>query len=307
MQKNENNNDIKEKIIFISVIFLMTIGSIVFSILCLNGSNISFICKNSLLLSIVASLFLILLCGLTVWFIIKEKETLSKTVFSANILILFCSILIFIFQKTGFFEVIKSAESLQEYLESSGAWMPFMYIVLQYLQVIILPIPSVVSTVAGVALFGPFYALLYSLVGIILGSFTGFLIGRKIGHKAVAWMIGKDALEKWQNKLKGKDNLFLTIMFLLPMFPDDILCFIAGLSSMSTKYFLCMITISRLITVSGTCYSFNFIPFNTWWGLLIWGVFALTIILIFIFAYKNMDKIQQKLGKYFKSFRKKDK
>ncbi len=307
MQKNENNNAIKEKIIFISVIFLMTVTSVVFSVLCLNGSSVAFIYENSLLFSIIVSLLLFALCGLTVWFILAEKERLSKTFFSAYILILFCSILIFIFQRTGFFKVIKSAESLREYLETSGKWMPFVYIILQYLQVIILPIPSVVSTVAGVALFGPFYALLYSLVGIILGSFTGFLIGRKIGHKAVAWMIGKDTLEKWQNKLKGKDNLFLTIMFLLPMFPDDVLCFIAGLSSMSTKYFLWMITISRLITVAGTCYSFNFIPFNTWWGLLIWGVFVLTIIVIFIFAYRNMDKIQQKLGKYFKTFRKKGK
>jgi uncharacterized membrane protein YdjX (TVP38/TMEM64 family) len=285
----------------------MTVASIVFSVLYLNSSSIALICKNSLLFSLIASLLLILLCVLTVWFILKEKEVLSKTLFSAYILILFCSILIFIFQKTGFFEVIKSAESLQEYLKSSGGWMLAVYIILQYLQVIILPIPSVVSTVAGVALFGPFYALLYSLVGIILGSFTGFLIGRKVGYKAVAWMIGKDTLEKWQNKLKGKDNLFLTIMFLLPMFPDDVLCFIAGLSSMSTKYFLCMITISRLITVSGTCYSFNFIPFNTWWGLLIWGAFFLAVILIFVFVYRNMDKIQQKLGKYFKSFCKKGK
>ena len=105
-------------------------------------------------------------------------------------------------------------------------------------------------------------------------------------------MVGEDTLHKWQEKLKGKDNLLLTVMFLLPMFPDDVLCFIAGLSSMSGKYFCIMIFISRLLTIAGTCYSFEYIPLNTWWGLLIWGIFLAIIAVAFVFVYKNTDKIQ---------------
>ena len=185
--------------------------------------------------------------------------------------------------------------------------MPIIYIVLQYLQVIILPIPTVVSTVAGVTLFGALKTTIYSLIGICLGSITAFFIGRKWGNKAVSWMIGKDVLDKWQKKLKGKDNLFLTIMFILPMFPDDILCFIAGLSSMSSSYFIGMIFLSRLLTIVGTCFSFDFIPFNTWWGILIWVIFFVFIMTIFLVAYKNIDKLQKILSKKFKVFRKKPK
>ena len=203
--------------------------------------------------------------------------------------------------------MIRDAESLQKYLENAGAWMPLLYILLQYLQVVVLPIPGIVSTVAGVALFGSFWAMIYCLIGIVLGSLTAFLIGRKLGNKAVSWMVGEETLKKWQKKLKGKDNLFLTLMFLLPLFPDDVLCFIAGLSTMSFGYFTGMIVVSRVLAISATCYSFDFIPFNTWWGLLIWGVLIAVTAVGFILVYKNLDRIQSVLSKRFKVFRKKNK
>ena len=178
--------------------------------------------------------------------------------------------------------------------------MPILYIILQYLQVVILPIPSVVSTLAGVALFGAFKTVIYSLVGIIFGSFTAFFIGRKLGYRAVAWIVGRDKLSLWRKKLKGKDNFFLTVMFLLPFFPDDILCFIAGLASMSFKYFAGVIGISRILIVSATCYSIDIIPYNTWWGLLIWSILIIGIALAFFWIYKNMNRIQNFFNECFK-------
>ena len=103
-------------------------------------------------------------------------------------------------------------------------------------------------------------------------------------------------IQKWQKKLKGKDNFFLTVMFLLPMFPDDVLCFIAGLSSMSVRYFAIMIILSRLFAIGTTCYSIRLIPFNTWWGACIWGLIIAIIIGAFIVAYKYMDVIQKKIS-----------
>lgn len=178
--------------------------------------------------------------------------------------------------------------------------MPILYVVLQYLQVVLLPIPSVVSTVAGVALFGAFWTTIYSLIGILLGSLTAFFIGRKLGNRAVTWMIGEETLTKWQKKLKKKDNVVLTLAFLLPFFPDDVLCFLAGLSSMTTRYFLIVISIARVLGIAGTCYSIDFIPFTTWWGIAIWAGFLLIIIALFIIAYKKMDTIHKWLKKVTK-------
>ncbi|MBQ8876319.1 MAG: TVP38/TMEM64 family protein [Clostridia bacterium] len=183
--------------------------------------------------------------------------------------------------------------------------MPLLYILLQFLQVVVLPIPSIVSTLAGLALFGAVKTLLYSFVGIALGSFFAFWIGRKLGNRAVAWMVGEETLRKWQKKLKGKDRLFLTLMFLLPLFPDDILCFLAGLSTMGWGYFTFVILLSRALALSTTCFSVDFIPFTTWWGGLFWVLFAIILIVIFVFIYKNLDKIQQKIDRIKAKIRKK--
>ena len=289
----------------ILLFFALTTACIVFEILCLRNAKIAFLIKNATWLSIVCALLLVAICGLAIWLVYSGKEIWFKSLVSLYVFLLFCLIVCFVLQKTGFFYVIKDAQSLQNYLETAGSWMPLVYIILQYLQVVILPIPSIVSTLAGVALFGPLKTTIYSLIGIILGSLTAFIIGRKLGHKAVVWMVGEDTLSKWQKKLKGKDNILLTLMFLLPVFPDDILCFIAGLSSMSMLYFIIMIVISRILAVTTTCYSIDLIPLNTWWGLTVWGVIFLVLIVGFIVIYKNLDKIQAGLSKRFKIFRKK--
>ncbi len=227
----------------------------------------------------------------------RGKVSWFRGAITLSFLCLFLTASYFVLLKSGFLSLVKDAERYKEFLQTSGGWMAIVYIVLQYLQVIILPIPSFVSTLAGVALFGAPLATLYSLIGIILGSITAFFAGRKLGYKAVAWIAGKEELDKWQKKLKGKDNFILTAMFLLPFFPDDMLCFVAGLSSMSNVYFIVMMSICRLIGVVTTCFSVQLLPFTTWWGLLGWGCIYAVVIVGFVLFYKNLDKINDWLKK----------
>ena len=282
------------------IFFALTAAGLIFSVLCLYNSRLDVISAHRLVWLFGTVVFFVGLCLVSLTFVLYNRESLVKASISVYLFLLFCLALVYILQKTGFFRLINSTDGLQSYLERAGLWMPTLYVILQYLQVIILPIPSVVSTVAGVALFGAFKTMIFSLIGILLGSITAFFIGRRLGYKAVAWIVGEEALKKWQKKLKGKDNLVLTLAFILPLFPDDILCFVAGLSSMSVRYFLIMVGVARSIGVACTCYSFDFIPWNTWWGILIWSAIIGLIVLGFIFVYKYMDRIQtffQKLHK----------
>ncbi len=291
-KENNNKDGRKSRGLFLLVFFLLSIAIVALGIACLGGIKAGSIQRNFYLLVVAIVFIVALACGLSIWSVLTRREVFAKSMLGVYVLLLFAATICLILQKTGFFEVIQSAESLRLYLEKTGAWMPILYVVLQFLQVIVLPIPSVVSTVAGVALFGAFRAMLYSLIGILLGSFTAFIIGRKLGYRAVVWLVGEDTLKKWQKKLKGKDNLFLTLMFLLPLFPDDVLCLIAGLSTMSTKYFVTVISIARVIGIAATCYSFDFIPFDTWWGISIWAFLLLALVVTFVLIYKNLDKLQ---------------
>lgn len=281
----------------IGVVFLLSTACVVLEILCVAFAENVFISKNE-------NLFVVLSVLLTVGSFIAaalfsyfKKGVLYRTFVSLFVLTTFALLTLFILQKTGLFYVLGDEEAFSTYMRRAGTWMPLLYIAFQFLQVVILPVPAFVSTVAGVALFGPFKAALCSFVGIISGSLAAFFIGRKIGYRAVAWMVGEEALRKWLKKVKGKDYFLLTAMFVLPLFPDDILCFISGLSSMTWQYFVVMIVLARSIGIFATCYSVNFIPFNVWWGILIWCILIALLVAAFVVLYKNLDT----LNEFFKS------
>lgn len=266
-------------------------ASCVLAVLCLKGAVGGFWAKNGWWITVSSSLFFAVYYAFCVYTVLKEKQTLFRFLVSGYFLSLFALIVWYILQKTGFFQVVGDSKKLESYLQKSGAWMPILYILLQFLQVVLLPIPGFVSTAVGVTVFGPFNAMICSFIGILLGSATGFWIGRKLGYKAVSWTVGEDTLKKWLKKIKGKDNLILTVMFVLPLFPDDVLCFVAGLSSMSWQYFCTVVLLARAIGIAGTCYSVNIIPFNTWWGILIWLSIIFLVVVTVVVLYKKLDDI----------------
>lgn len=304
MQENGNKKNERHKIYFLLFYFIITLLCIVFAVLCVYESANTFILQNAKAFSALASVSLIMFALISSVCLLKDRKKIGKLFLILYITLFLGLIFLFILQKTNFFEVVGSATLLESYLEKTGALMPIFYILLQYLQVVILPIPSIVSTVAGVALFGALKATTFSFIGIVLGSLSAFFIGRKLGFKAAVWLVGEESLRKWQRKLKGKDEIFLSLMFLLPLFPDDILCFLAGLSTMSNGYFIALILISRFFAIACTCYSVDFIPLNTWWGIAVWGVFILIIAATFVLVYKNLSKIQKFFSRRFKSLRK---
>lgn len=291
--KKTSVNEKKNAWAFLLVFFMSSIGCIVLGIVCLRGADFKLSECARFLISIVFAIVISAFCGLSTWATLTKRERLEKSAVGVYLLLITAFLSWYVLQKTDFFGVVGSSETLQAYLERTGVWMPVFYVTLQFLQVVVLPIPSVVSTLAGVAIFEAWRATIYSLLGILLGSFLAFWIGRKLGYRAVRWMLGEETLQKWQKKLKGKDELVLTLMFLLPLFPDDVLCFLAGLSTMSARYYCVMITISRVLAVSATCYSVDLIPFTTWWGIALWCVLLLAVVAAFVFAWKHLDEIQK--------------
>ena len=109
------------------------------------------------------------------------KQVIYRFCIIAYILLIFAAAVAYALFETGFIEVIRDKDRLEDYLERSGSWMSVLFILLQFSQVVLLPIPSTVTVVAGSALFGPFLGSVYSLIGIMLGSVVAFLIGRYAG------------------------------------------------------------------------------------------------------------------------------
>jgi uncharacterized membrane protein YdjX (TVP38/TMEM64 family) len=222
---------------------------------------------------------------------IFKKKSLYRLLICLLLFLDIAALIYYFICATGVITKITSVKALRDYISKFGNKAVILYIIFSFLQVVILPVPGSVTVAAGVALFGAFKCCIYSFIGIVTGSIVAFALGRCLGYPVVKWIVGKETLDKWLNKVKGKDYLILSLMFLLPMFPDDVLCFIAGLSSMTWLYFIIMIIVTRLISVVTTAYSFELIPFNTWWGILTWIIIFAIVVLAFYLVCKYSDQI----------------
>ncbi len=121
------------------------------------------------------------------------------------------------------------------------------FFIARKIQVIIPILPGFVTCIVGAIVFGPVLGFFYSYLGMCIGSILAFFIARKYGTACVKKMIGDNTYEKYIGWLeKGeKFTILFALAIFLPAAPDDILCFIAGLTKMKTQTFLAIILLGK--------------------------------------------------------------
>lgn len=237
------------------------------------------------------------------WFNLNKT---SKICLVAYILLSFVIIIYAMLYKFHILDTISSVDGLKNYILSTKEKGTIIYILIQTAQVIFLPVPAAIICVAGSLIYGPFLGGLYCSIGILIGSFISFFIGKTFGYKVVSWIAGKENTDKYSEIIRKRGAFFLGLAFLLPMFPDDILCLIAGITNMKFKTFAIVTTITRPIGV--ICMSFfgsgYLIPF-TGWGIYVWIAILIVAVAMVYITYKYQDKMQNFILQ--KIFKRKDK
>lgn len=205
---------------------------------------------------------------------------------------------------TGIWNKINSIDKLRNIVERGGVFSFVIFIVLQILQTTILQIPAMFVTIAGTFIFGPWETFFLSFIAVMIGSVIMFWIGRKAGRKFLYWLAGEEKADLWIDRLScGKYLYFLMMLF--PLFPDDILCVVAGMMDMSFGFFFWTNAIARSIGLGCTVFfgSGAIIPYHGW-GLIVWGLLILGVAALFYLSVKYQNKIDE-IAKQF--FRKKKK
>ena len=230
----------------------------------------------------------------------KKKKIIRSCIVIAIILVV-CTLAYFILVWTGAWEYINSVDKIRNLILSLGFWGRFAFVMLQFLQVTFLPLPSTVTTLAGVLIYGPLQTALLSLAGVVLGSVFAFFLGRMFGRKLVEFMVGKETCEKWVKFLTNAKYSFF-VMMVLPVFPDDVLCIVAGLTNMSWTFFVVTNLIARPIGIFMTCYlgSGHLIPYHGW-GLVVWAIIVVLVGILLFLSFKYQSKIEAFLQTKFRS------
>ena len=145
---------------------------------------------------------------------------------------------------------------LARFLRSLGAYSSAVFILLQALQVVISPIPGELTGVVGGYVYGANFGFLFSTVGLTLGSWLAFELATIFGRPLVEKFIAKNVLEKFHFLTTNTGVIVSFLLFLIPGFPKDYLCYILGLTGMNLGTFLIVSTFGRmpgtyLLTVQG--------------------------------------------------------
>lgn len=225
---------------------------------------------------------------------------IMRAVFVLIIVAIICAIAYVIMKKTGFWEEINSMEKIREWVLSGGVFSFLIFILLQILQTTILQIPAIFVTIAGALIFGRWPAFIMSYIAVMIGSLIMFWIGRKAGRKFLNWLVGEETANKWIDRMSNGKYLFF-LMMLFPLFPDDILCVVAGLTKMSFPFFFWTNILARGLGIACTVFfgSGAIIPFHGW-GLIVWGILIVLVIILFYLSVKYKDKIDEIIKLMFK-------
>lgn len=166
---------------------------------------------------------------------------------------------------------------------NSGVWSWLVLGLIQFLQVVLIPMPATFITLVSMKMYPDNLYLLFAItLGVVmLGVIATYWIGRKWGKKAVVWCAGsEEEYDKWSKVLKSKKTnigYFVTILF--PIFPDDILCLIAGSIKMNFWWYLTANLIGRAIGLLTFMFVFKTIS-NSIWSIIVMIVLVAVLVII---------------------------
>ena len=181
-----------------------------------------------------------------------------------------------------FFEK-ESPQRLAQFIRSFGIVAPLVFILIQIFQIIFAPIPGEVTGFLGGFLFGNFFGLLYSTIGLTIGSWLAFSFSRWVGRPVVERIVKPSIINRFDYLMAHKGAFIAFLLFLVPGFPKDYLCFILGLGHMRLLEFMIISTAGRFFGTAMLTWQGNLAREKNYLALgIIIGVSLLLILVVFL-------------------------
>ena len=136
--------------------------------------------------------------------------------------------------------------AVRAWVRSFGPLAPAAFVALQATQVVVAPIPGQVLGLVSGYLFGALAGTTYSLLGATIGSYVAFVLARRLGRPFVERIVAAESLAAFDRHAKQQGALALFLVFLVPGLPDDVICFVAGLTELSIPRMLAISFVGRI-------------------------------------------------------------
>ena len=144
-------------------------------------------------------------------------------------------------------EHFRSLEALNAFLDRYHTTGIFVYLFLQILQILVPVIPGQAMQLAAGYMYILPLALFLTILGIALGTIISFTMSRILGYDAMVLFFGQNRMDEYVAKLNSKRAyLVIFLLYLMPGFPKDFICFAAGVSRIRLIPFLVLSVVGRI-------------------------------------------------------------
>lgn len=203
--------------------------------------------------------------------------------------------LTFVFYETGLIGFFLDKKRLLDFLHSLGPLSFIGFIFIQSAQVVAAPIPGEVTGLLGGFLYGPLLGVFLSTIGLTIGSYIAFALARTFGRPFVEKFVDKKTMGRFDYLLHHKGAFLVFLLFLIPGFPKDYLCYILGLGHLTTIEFLVIGGAGRLFGTILLTLGGNYIRHHQYGKFSILVGVAIVVVLIAM-AYR--DKLERLFRKW---------
>lgn len=191
-------------------------------------------------------------------------------------------------------DLVRDPESFRQTIDRMGWSGRLLFTCLIAAQVVLAVIPGQIFEVAGGFCFGAFEGVLWSSVGITIGSAIAFLLARFLGLRVITAFYSEEKLQKLFFLKESKRQIFIAfLIFLIPGIPKDMVAYFMGLTQMRLHVFLLISFLGRLpslilAVLGGTAIQSK----NLTMGIIVVVLILLFALLGFLF-YRRQSKIKQ--------------
>jgi len=175
--------------------------------------------------------------------------------FRIILLVLLIGLCVFLFVHFDLYLFFKDKDRIIKFINTSR-YDELAFMAIQIVQVVVAVIPGEISGFIGGYLYGPIRGTIYSTIGLTIGSWLAFILARFFGEPLLEKAVKKEVFEKFDHFMEHKGLLVSFMLFLIPGFPKDYLCYIMGVSRIPTSTFIIISTIGRffgtmMLSISG--------------------------------------------------------
>lgn len=212
-------------------------------------------------------------------------------------IVVFVGLIIYLFPIMKNLTTKEGQVEFKNFVQTTGIYGFLMLFGLQFAQIFLVVLPGEPLEILAGMCYGAIGGTVFIFVSCTITSALILFLVRKFGKKYIYEFFKKEKIDKIENsklfKSPEKVELIMTILFLIPGTPKDLLVYIGGLLPIKPVRFILISTFARFPSViSSTIAGANIVNGNFGITVLVYIItFAITALFIYLVNKFDKDKI----------------